>query len=81
MKFKVGDKVKLTSNVYMDSSFNPLWGGKHGKVVGVVNATLGMRISVKWGSGTDNIYDEEDVSIVEPETADEYNEECFNNIK
>ena len=38
MKFKVGDRVKYTSNSFVESSNNPLWNGKHGRVVGTVNS-------------------------------------------
>jgi len=35
-KFKIDDYVKYTSNRYGDSVYNPLWGGKYGKIVGRV---------------------------------------------
>lgn len=35
--FKVGDLVKYTSGEYTDSVYNPLWGGKHGKVIGIIS--------------------------------------------
>ena len=58
MKFKIGDNVKYTSNRYCDSVYNPLWGGKYGKIVGRVYEMGGIRgrKNVAWNNDTENSY-------------------------
>ena len=84
MKLKEGDKVILTTDIYTDTKSNPLYGGKHGKVVGtiynIVNLTSLPKIGVEWSNGHRNGYDEIDLNLYVPKTADEFNRDNFKNI-
>jgi len=67
MKFKVRDKVKYVSKRFGDSSDNPLWGGKHGKIIGVVREIEKgeeMSMHINWGNGERNSYYEDDLNFV-----------------
>ena len=68
MRFKIGDKVKYISGIQGDNDFNPLWGGKFGRVKGVItNANNGSSycsVSVKWSNGNKNVYYESDLEII-----------------
>ena len=59
MKFKVGDRVKYTSNDYGDYDDNPLWGGSQGNVIGEIHAIMEhdfLPIKVMWENGIENSY-------------------------
>jgi len=73
LKFKVGSRVKYISKTWGDTNNNPLWGGKHGKVVGTImeinpsfyNNRAGEDFDyyVKWDSGGRAYYAESDLSL------------------
>ena len=60
--FKKGDKVKLTCRRMGDDINNPIWGGKHGKVIGEImkihKGVFDFNIFVEWRIGYINIYRE-----------------------
>ena len=64
-KFKIDDYVKYTSNRYGDSVYNPLWGGKYGKIVGKVLKILcgGVGVKVEWNNKKTNYYFENDIEF------------------
>ena len=64
-KFKIDDYVKYTSNRYCDSVYNPLWGGKYGKIVGRVYEIRNYNswVRVNWGNGTKNNYIDGDLEF------------------
>ena len=64
-KFKVGDKVKYTSNYWGEDKYNPLWNGKYGKVVGILIEIEYKNYYVNWNNGTHNSYRENDLELVE----------------
>jgi preprotein translocase subunit YajC len=77
IKFKVGDRVKLVAKKYIDSPKNPLWGSRHGKIVGTITKVLDTTLSIKvnWDNGEENYYDEKDLElIIEDENMDEIEE-------
>ena len=67
MKFKIGDIVKYVSGNHGDYDNNPLWGGKHGKVTGVIvedkGKGVGLSIKVNWDNDTHNSYEENDLEL------------------
>ena len=62
MKFKVGDRVKYISFIFGDHSYNPLWGGRHGKVVGTIS-NIDYEYLVDWDNGHTNTYDDDDLEL------------------
>ncbi len=60
--FKVGDKVKYDNNHYGDSEINPMWGGKYGKIKGVITSIQSCLVPalniflVDWSNGKQNSY-------------------------
>jgi len=70
--YKKGERVKLTiKDYYRDEKFNPLWGGKQGKVVGTVGhaggtykSVTGCFLDVKWDNGEGNTYRHVDLERV-----------------
>lgn len=64
MKFKVGDKVKYTSDNFGDYDRNPLWGGLYGKLVGIITNHSDGWYDVSWDNGETNSYNEEDLELV-----------------
>jgi hypothetical protein len=66
--FKIGDKVKLISTKWGDSIWNPVWGGKCGRVEGKVAEVCGPSslnpYYVKWDSGEGNGYREGDLELI-----------------
>jgi AAA+ superfamily predicted ATPase len=60
-KFKVGDTVKLITKRYDDTETNPVWGGKHGEMTGVITQIDNIR--VKWANGKMNTYDSKDLDF------------------
>ena len=68
MEFNVGNRVKYISRRHGDSLSNPLWGGRHGKVMGtVVNDNYGgsLPYRVLWDNGHSNGYGERDLEITD----------------
>ena len=65
-KFKIGDRVKLISTVYMDHKKNPFWGGKFGNVAGTVNGIDDgfFPLHVEWDNGCYNYYRDDDIELV-----------------
>lgn len=66
MRFKVGDRVKYISGKHGDYNVNPLWGGKYGKIEGVVIKTADystLPIRVSWDNGGKNTYYERDLEL------------------
>ena len=63
-KFSIGDRVKYTSGVYGDSPHNPLFGGKCGRIYGVVTRDFPMDYHVEWDNKTCNSYYENDLEKV-----------------
>jgi hypothetical protein len=62
---KVGDKVKYISYIHGDSILNPLWQGKHGKVVGTIIDIDNEYIIVNWPiCNLMNTYTEKDLEHV-----------------
>ena len=68
MKFKVNDRVILTSNIYGDSSFNPSFGGSQGEIIGTVTKFSlweELEVCVDWDNGTNNVYSAEYLELYE----------------
>jgi len=68
MKFKVGDRVKLKPKLYTDSSHNPSWGGKYGKIVGTITSIRSdphYQIQLCWNNREINIYKESDLDLID----------------
>ena len=63
-EFKVGSRVKYTSNVWKDNKNNPLWDGKYGKIVGTIMEIDGW-IRVLWDNERYNSYNEGDIELIE----------------
>jgi len=63
MTFKIGDRVKLVCMAYIDSGDNPLWGGKHGNVIGTITS-IDYRIKVAWDNGSANNYANDELKLV-----------------
>lgn len=67
--FKPGDKVVLTTTRHGNSKCNPVWGGQHGKLVGIIEEPNGpyrssdFPISVLWENGEHNQYTEGDLCM------------------
>ena len=65
--FKVGDRVILITNRFGDTSVNPVWNGRHGKVVGrVIEFQKGDFLSpyrVIWDNHVRNAYNEHDLRL------------------
>lgn len=67
-KFKVGDRIKYTSNRHSDHESNPLWGGCCGYVIGSIyeiTALVTCPIKVNWDNNLSNSYYETDLELVE----------------
>ncbi len=69
MKFKIGDRVRLTKDQLGDTESNPIWNGKHGKTKGTVvdihyNLVLLPFVIVKWDGGKKNAYLDVDISFI-----------------
>lgn len=62
--FKVGNKVRYTSNSWEDCNNNPLWGGSQGQVVGTIYE-INDWIRVNWDNGESNAYRKEDLESVQ----------------
>jgi hypothetical protein len=67
-QFRIGDRVKLISNMYSDEVNNPKWGGICGKILGTIttidnpNDLRGLPFHVQWDMpGQNNVYREEDL--------------------
>ncbi len=66
---KQGDRVKLIGGGYNDSEWNPVWGGKYGKVIGTLfnHNTFGSDpeyiFSVEWDNRTSNVYRQSDLEL------------------
>ena len=65
-EFKVGDRVKYTSEKYKDAMNNPLWGGRHGKIKGTIDhlPKAGLPIYVIWDNGAHNTYKKMDLELI-----------------
>jgi len=65
--FNVGDKVILISKLYMDTESNPLYGGKYGECIGIVEKVdlCGPYIyQIEWPLlNTSNDYRENDLEL------------------
>jgi len=65
MKFESGDKVYYVSDVYPTHSSNPLKGSEY-ECIGMVAEIAGIKtIMVNWENGSNNIYCEDDLELVE----------------
>ena len=67
--FKIGDRVKYTSDGWGDSDRNPLWNGKYGQVIGIIDEVdrhSSLETHVQWGNGTQNGYNNCDLELVSP---------------
>ena len=64
-KLKVGDKVKYTSKTWGEDKYNPLWGGKYGKIAGILIEIEYENYYVNWNNGTRNSYRKNDLELVE----------------
>jgi len=62
IEFKIGDRVKYTSNNHGDRESNPLWGGDYGKVKGTITDIDSIR--VKWDNGNSNSYSADDLELI-----------------
>ena len=69
-KFKIDDMVKYTCSSFMDSPYNPLWGGLSGYIVGTIydirKTNYGKAkfwIDVKWDNGKTNSYADYDLEF------------------
>uniref|UniRef100_A0A6H1ZQZ6 Uncharacterized protein n=1 Tax=viral metagenome TaxID=1070528 RepID=A0A6H1ZQZ6_9ZZZZ len=69
-EFKLGDRVKYVSNVFLDEDSNPLWGGLCGKVEGVIDhlSTFGLPVEVMWDNGMYNSYNYSDLELINKQT-------------
>ncbi len=67
-KFKIGDKVVLTTNKYGNTVINdPQWGKRYGFVVGQItsiNTTSGYPYRIEWNNGRGNYYRANDLSLL-----------------
>lgn len=69
---KKGDKVTLKKGIYGDAPYNPAWGGKYGKQVGIITNAKSqytnddMHIDVKW-RGYTNTYKKSDLNLYKEE--------------
>jgi len=65
--FKLGDKVRYVSGKYGDLSNNPLYGGKHGNVVGEITSINDgdsqFVYNVKWTDDRYNNYCDKDLVL------------------
>lgn len=52
----IGDRVIYIKNVYGDTSYNPLYGGHHGFIIGTVTMVWTDYIEVAWDNETFNSY-------------------------
>lgn len=76
MKLNEGDKVKLVTSGWGDNQNNPVWGGKHGKTVGVIIEKFfdedlygedggdHFPYDVKWKDGHTNEYRIGDIELI-----------------
>ena len=69
VNFKVGDRVKLIAEEYLDCPENPFWGGEEGKIIGTVLSIDEdiQPIIVKWDNEEENCYDGEDLELITEE--------------
>lgn len=63
-KLKIGHKVSLRKNRYTDSTANPWWEGKCGKVIGTIDEIDSSTVGVLWDNGVHNIYLDGDLDLV-----------------
>lgn len=76
-RFKVGDRVKLITYAHGESSSNPVWGGRFGKIEGKVTAAGNygedqiFNLEVDWPNGLGNSYRERDLDFVKQKEWDE----------
>jgi len=70
-KFKVGDRVKYTSDMHTKGYNNPLWGGEHGYIGGIITSAYPGRCMVNWDNGGENSYSDNDLELLDekPEKA------------
>lgn len=64
--FEKGDSVRLMTLEYGDNPNNPVWGGRHGSIYGVVDGFVNTdRLSIKiiWSNGKINAYNKEDLTL------------------
>lgn len=61
--FSLGDRVRYVSNRWGDTTNNPLWGGRFGRIVGTVDRIRPALdipdgwVGVRWDNGCCNSYD------------------------
>lgn len=70
MKFKIDDRVKLTSGQWVDKAGNPLWNGRFGCVGGTITRAEDVKrfcYSVRWDNGCHNGYYKNDLELIETE--------------
>ena len=79
MTFKVGDKVKLVTAKWGDDTCNPIWGGYHGHIIGVVcklRPDDRFIYNIKWDNGRSNAYKDGNLELIK-ETQNHFSEELF----
>ena len=71
IKFKVGSRVKYVSGKYIDVDWNPLWGGKCGKILGTIVRISAaedqhsmLDVYVEWDNGQSNSYKRRDLELI-----------------
>lgn len=65
--FAIGTHVAYTSGAYEDEESNPLWGGAHGYVVGVISDVMTPArycYGVTWDNNSTNNYRHDDLQKV-----------------
>uniref|UniRef100_A0A6M3JGI6 Uncharacterized protein n=1 Tax=viral metagenome TaxID=1070528 RepID=A0A6M3JGI6_9ZZZZ len=69
-KFKCGNRVKYVSRIYGDELFNPVWGGKYGKVGGTITyfCAESDTIIVHWDNRYKNDYCINDLELIHEQT-------------
>lgn len=69
-KLIVGHRVRYVSNKHGDGVTNPLWGGIHGYISGIIvelHPETSLPISVLWDNGLTNTYSENDLDYLQME--------------
>ena len=69
MRYDINDRVSLTTQRYADSQCDPIWGGKHGYVVGtilerIVETGREDEYMVTWDNSDKNTYNDIDMSMI-----------------
>ena len=66
-KFKEGDKVVLISSEYSSHHSNPVWGENDEYISGIITeiSGLGDRFIVRWENDSSNVYNLEDLELLE----------------